>query len=133
MQFLPDLKESDTIGAFVNDLSRNCYFDYDRMDDSYHYIKTMIFKLQSSLMQNETANPTNANYEVKITGTTNMTSTLRAYSFAAKGHYYQISDEVLSSKPKIVDAKGEEITSNENADDTYLAVEKYSGITPITN
>ena len=58
------------------------------MDDSYPHIKTMIFKLQYELMQNETANPANANFNVKITGTTNMTSTLGAYGFAAKGHYY---------------------------------------------
>ena len=127
MQFSPDLQESDTIGAFVNDLSRNCYFNYERMDDSYPHIKTMIFKLQYDLMQNETANPANKNFDVKITGTTNMTSTLGAYGFAAKGHYYQMSDEVFASKPKIVDKNGEEIPSSEDNDDTYLGVEKYSG------
>ena len=45
MQFSPDLSENDVIAAFVNDLSRNCYFDYERMDDSYPHIKTMIFKI----------------------------------------------------------------------------------------
>ena len=39
-------------------------------------------------MQNETANPVNANFDVKITGSTNMTTSLNAYGFAAKGHYY---------------------------------------------
>ena len=58
------------------------------MDDSYPHIKTMVFRLQEALMYNETENPANKNYDVKITGTTNMTSTLGAYGFAAKGHYY---------------------------------------------
>ena len=61
-----------------------------------------------------------------------MTTTLGAYGFAAKGHYYQMSDEALESKPKIVDANGEEIAGNEDNDDTYLGVEKYSGVCLIT-
>jgi len=39
-------------------------------------------------MINATGNPANENYQVLIDGTTNMTSTLLAYGFAAKGHYY---------------------------------------------
>ena len=78
-------------------------------------------------MQNETANPANANFNVKITGTTNMTSTLGAYGFAAKGHYYQMSEEAYASKPKIVDKNGQVIPTSEEVDDTYLGVEKYSG------
>jgi len=43
MQFHPLLSEKDTIGAFVNDLSRTCYFDYSKDDDRYEGITTMIF------------------------------------------------------------------------------------------
>ena len=50
IQFSPDLSENDKIGAFVSDLSRNCYFDYDHMDDSYTHVSTMIFKMQQSFM-----------------------------------------------------------------------------------
>jgi len=39
-------------------------------------------------MQNMTENPANENYQVKVTGTTNMTTSLNAWGFAAKGHYY---------------------------------------------
>ena len=56
-----------------------------------------------------------------------MTSTLGAYGFAAKGHYYQMSPEAFESMPKLVNANGEEIPSSEDVDDTYLGVEKYSG------
>ena len=62
MQFSPDLHEGDTIAAFVNDLSRNCYFDYSHTDDVYPHLDTYIFNIQTELMLNETANPANANY-----------------------------------------------------------------------
>jgi hypothetical protein len=47
-----------------------------------------MFKLEDSLMLNLTANEANAKYNVKITGTTNMTTSLKAPAFVSKGHYY---------------------------------------------
>jgi len=88
MQFSPALKTDDVIAAFVNDLSRNCYFDYDHNDDRYPGLDNYIFNIQYALMQNSTANPANKNYDVLVTGTTNMTSSLNAYGFAGKGHYW---------------------------------------------
>ena len=88
MQFSPALTEDDVIAAFVNDLSRNCYFDFAHNDDTYPHLDNYIYKIQDALMVNQTANPSNALYQVKITGTTNMTSSLNAWGFAAKGHYY---------------------------------------------
>jgi len=88
MQFAPDQQEGTTIAAFVNDLSRNCYFDYSHVDDTYPHLDTYIFNIQKTLMLNKTANPANENYQVLIDGTTNMTTTLNAYGFAAKGHYF---------------------------------------------
>ena len=46
MQFSPDLKKSDTIKAFVNDLSRNCFFDFDHNDDRYPGIDNYIYQIQ---------------------------------------------------------------------------------------
>ena len=88
MQFSPVLSKDDVIAAFVNDLSRNCYFDYSHNDDTFPHLDNYIYKIQYALMANETENPANALYNVKITGTTNMTSSLNAWGFAAKGHYY---------------------------------------------
>ena len=34
MQFSPALSEDDVIAAFVNDLSRNCYFDFSYNNDT---------------------------------------------------------------------------------------------------
>jgi len=116
------------IKAFVNDLSRNCYFNYDRTDDTFPHLETYIFNIQPELMQNFTANEANKNYDVRITGTTNMTTSTMAYSFAAKGHYYQMSDAAASSKPLIKNHNGTEILPTEEDDETYLGVERYSGV-----
>lgn len=70
-----------------------------------------------------TKNPANTNYQVYIDGTSNMTSTLNAPAFVAKGHYYQLSAEAESSKCVIVDTDGQEIIPNEEADETYLGME----------
>ena len=62
-----------------------------------------MFTIEESLMLNKTANPLNEIYDVRITGTSNMTTTLNAWSFVAKGHYYQLSEEASESKPIIRD------------------------------
>lgn len=57
-------------------------------------------------MYNMTRNPANANFDIYVDGTTNLTTTLMAWGFAAKGHYYQLSDEAASSAPTLVDQEG---------------------------
>ena len=127
MQFTPALKTDDVIKAFVNDLNRNCYFDYSHNDDTYPGLDNYYFAIQYALMQNKTANPANENYDVRITGTTNMTTSLNAYGFAAKGHYLQLSEEASSSVPTIVDLDGYAIVADDDNDDTFLGVEPLSG------
>ena len=126
-QFPPNLQKDDVIKAFVNDLSRNCYFDYSHVDDRFPHLDTYIFNIQTALMQNMTANPANSNYDVRVTGTTNMTSSLMAYAFAAKGHYLDLAEAAQDAKPKIVNASGVEIEPNASDDDTYLGIERFSG------
>ena len=48
----------------------------------------------------------NVNFDIGITGTSNLTTTLRAPAIAAKGHYYGLSEQASSSKPDIVDSNG---------------------------
>jgi len=62
-----------------------------------------------------------------------MTSTLNAPAFCAKGHYYEMSEVVESSKCKIVDSDGKAIEPNAEADDTYLGMEEYSGACALAN
>ena len=103
MQFSPDIGTDAVLKAFVNDLSRNCYFDYSHTDDRYPHLETYIYAIQTEIMQNKTGYPPNENFDVRITGTSNMTSSLAAYAFVAKGHYYDLSENATDSKPKIVD------------------------------
>ena len=123
MQFSPDLSKDSTLKAFVNDLSRNCYFDYSHTDDRYPHLETYVYAIQEDLMRNDTHYAPNKNYQVNITGTSNMTSSLQAYAFVAKGHYFQMSDAVSDSMPIIVDQNDTAIKPDRDADDTYLGVE----------
>ena len=50
-QFSPNLQTEDVIAAFVNDLNRNCYFDYYETDDTtYPGLDTYIYLIQLELM-----------------------------------------------------------------------------------
>ena len=93
-QFSPTLKNDMTLSAFVNDLSRNCYFSFNKDDNRYEHYTVKLFQIQESMMYNMTENKENENFNVYVTGTTNMTSTLNAPAFCAKGHYYQLSPVV---------------------------------------
>jgi|Transcript_46943 hypothetical protein len=128
MQFSPDLQKDSKLKAFVNDLSRNCYFDFSHVDDRFPHLDTYIYNIEEALMLNKYDYPPNENFDVRVTGTTNMTSSLNAYAFAAKGHYYQMDPAVNASIPTIVDQNEEEIVPNSDDDDTYLGVERYSGV-----
>jgi hypothetical protein len=79
-------------------------------------------------MYNMTRNPDNAMYYGYVDGTSNLTTSLKAPGFVSKGHFYQISDQVSGSVPIIVDLLGHLITPNENDDDTYLGIEKTTGV-----
>ena len=108
------------------------YFNYTGTNDTYDNIETYMFSLDKNFMENETAVTSNANYNIKISGTTNMTSILRGQSFAAKGHYYQLSSAAADSKPQLFDSDMQEILPVEANDDTYIGVERYSGRTLLT-
>lgn len=63
-----------------------------------------------------------------IDGTSNLTTTLNAWGFAAKGHYYQLSEEAkATAAPTIVDSNGQAIAPTKDDDDTFLGVEPLSG------
>ena len=128
MQFQPTLTDDLVLGAFVQDMSRNCYFSYSHDDDSFKHYTTKVYAIEKSLMYNMTKSETNAKFQTYIDGTSNMTSTLLAPAFVAKGHYYDLSEVVESSKCEIVDQDEQPITSNQDADDTYLGLEKMSGV-----
>ena len=79
-------------------------------------------------MLNKTANPNNEIYDVRITGTSNMTRTLGAWSFVAKGHYYELSAEAKESKPILREEQGNVLQADPQNDDTFLGVEQMTGV-----
>jgi len=81
------------------------------------------------MMLNMTANPANTVFDVYVDGTTNMTSTLKAPAFASKGHFYQISPEVVLSVPLIVNLQNSTIQPSASVDQTWVNVEQLSGVT----
>jgi hypothetical protein len=82
-------------------------------------------------MLNGTANNANQVFDVYVDGTSNLTSTLKAPAFASKGHFYQISSEVSNSVPHIVNLQNVTILPSASVDETYLGVEKLSGVNVI--
>ena len=128
MQFQPSLTDDLVIGAFVQDMSRNCYFSYSHDDDTYKHYTTKVYAIEKSLMYNMTGYEPNVNFETYIDGTSNMTSTLLAPAFVAKGHYYDLSPVVESSKCEIVDMNDQPIEASQEADDTYLGMEAMTGV-----
>jgi len=110
-------------------MSRNCEFSYSETDsDTYPGLDNMVFQLEEALMLNKTANPNNEIYDVRITGTSNMTTTLGAWSFVAKGHYYELSPEAEESKPILRDQQGNVLQTDPQNDDTFLGVEQMTGV-----
>ena len=77
--------------TFAPDLNRNLYFTYQSTNDSYANLDTYMYYLGSACLDNSTENAENANFDIEISGTSNLTTTLRAPAIAAKGHYYGLS------------------------------------------
>ena len=84
------------------------------------------------MFQDVGENSANQNYNILVSGTTNITSTFNANAFVTKGHYYQLTEDAKESTCQIVDKNGASIKPNQDNDDTYLGVEPNTGITVIT-
>lgn len=90
------LETDDTLYMFMPDLNRNLYFNYQSTNDSYYNLDTYMYKLDDATLANSTDN---ANYQIEITGTSNLTTSLNAWAFAAKGHYLGLSSKATDAKP----------------------------------
>ena len=83
--------------------------------------------MQESFLEGEQTNPANANYEAKLTGTSNLTTVLNAYSFAAKGHYMNLTTDASDSTPTITNSAGLPIEPSLVDDGSFLGVERMTG------
>lgn len=57
-----------------------------------------------------------------------MNNVLQAQSIGTKGHFYQITPELQDQLPNIYDHDGNLITPDPEVDDTWLGIERYSGV-----
>ena len=88
----------------------------------------MNFYLDEKEMQNQQKNPANQNYNTVYDGTINLSTVLRADSIGTKGHFYQLDAKLNESVPIIQYPNGTEITTDVNTDETWLGIERYTGV-----
>lgn len=129
MQFHPNVQDTETLACWVNDLSRNAYFTYLNSDtDTYNGLEMMNFQIAPYMMLDQWENPDNVKYNTEIGGTSNMATVLQAPVLASKGHYYQFSQKDINKTALIYDNTNTLIAPDSDRDDTYLGIEKISGV-----
>lgn len=118
--------------AFVWDLSRNGDMVVDSVDTkTYHPLKINMNKLNDKMMLNRTANVDNMKYDTYVSGSTNMTSTLKIPAFISKGHFFQVTEVVDDSIPTIRNSNGDLIVPSSDVDETHIGVEQTTGVTTV--
>ena len=133
-QFHPNVQEDEILVAFVNNFARTANFvygesDYDAYNNNTHKaIEMMNFYLDKNLMKNQEENPDNKNYHTEYDGTINLNTVMMAQTIGTKGHFMEIGDKLKAKLPSIVDHDQKEIQPNKTLDDTWLGIEKLSGV-----
>lgn len=89
----------------------------------------MTYEMQATQLSNSTANPVNSVFDIFVTGTTNLTSTLMSPMFASNSHFLGVtSPDVAGSIPVILDSNGNPVSPG-SSDVSYFNVEPLSGVT----
>jgi hypothetical protein len=108
------------------------FFEFHNSDStfygSHNAIEMMNFYLSEAQMHNQTSNPANKKYNTVYDGTFNVNSVLQAQSISTKGHFYQTGDALKDKIPDIYDHNATLILPNEDDDETWLGIEKFSGV-----
>lgn len=134
-QFHPIIQSDERLVAFVPDFARSVDFVYrDSQFDAYqcgrsNSIEMMNFYLSDEIMQNQQKNSKNVNYDTVYDGTVNLATVMRAPAIGSKGHYLQIDKNLTDRLATIVDAENNTVQPDAATDDTWLGIEKYSGVT----
>ena len=91
---------------FMNSLSRIIDLDYygKSNDTLFENITTYVYTISNSSLQDMAINKANENFEVGVSGTSNLTRPWQSYAFWSKGHYLDIAESVREkSIPSIID------------------------------
>ena len=89
----------------------------------------MNFYLHPQEMLNQEKNPANAKFNTIYDGTVNMETVLRAAAVGTKGHYYQLDPKLSHRLSEIRDHNDTVIKPDPLHDETWLGVEKTTGVT----
>jgi hypothetical protein len=85
--------------------------------------------MQATQMTNKTETSVNTVFDIWVTGTSNLTSSLSMPSFVSNSYFYGVtSSDVVDSIPIIKDANGNVIQPTKDSL-SWFAVEPLSGIT----
>lgn len=129
-QFSSSLTTEYVPTVFVPSISRPLSFSYTGMDsNSYKGLTLYTYQMEATQLNNATETPTNEVYDIWVTGTTNLTSTLGLPAFASKPLFYGVnSNAVQGSIPKMFDQSGNPISGSAD-NESVFSVEQLSGLT----
>ena len=128
------MHNDEVLTAFVSNFARTASFTFrDSVWNTYPCdkhgsLEMMNFYLSDGIMENQEKNPDNKNYNTVYDGTINLSTVNRADSIGTKGHFYQIDDKLKDRIPVIKDHNGSVITPKVANDETWLGMERYSGV-----
>eukprot|EP00347_Sterkiella_histriomuscorum_P005750 403355411 len=129
-QFHPDISEEETLQVFNQLVSRNMPFQYTNDDSQgYQKLKVMNYQLADNFMKNSQFFRDNQKYRIYITNTQPLDSIYKAPVIATKGNYLNLEVNYLSKVAQIVDQNENPVYSYLPDDDSFLSVDKYSGLT----
>lgn len=129
-QFSPQLNSDSILEIFFADWSRPIAFSYASEEQSASKkFQQITFTMQETQMTNKTETSVNTVFDIWVTGTSNLTSSLSMPSFVSNSYFYGVtSSDVVDSIPIIKDANGNLIQPTKDSL-SWFAVEPLSGIT----
>lgn len=129
-QFSPQLNSDSILEIFFADWSRPIAFSYASEEQSASKkFQQITFTMQETQMTNKTETSVNTVFDIWVTGTSNLTSSLSMPSFVSNSYFYGVtSSDAVDSIPIIKDANGNLIQPTKDSL-SWFAVEPLSGIT----
>lgn len=91
-QFEPGTDDGGSVTIFSSDVARPLGFNYVSQSELSGY-NSLTFELDQTYLARELTNADNIIYNIKVDGTTNLTTVLDAPAFASNGLYYLFSTD----------------------------------------
>ncbi|CDW73912.1 scavenger receptor class member 2 [Stylonychia lemnae] len=131
-QFHPDVSEDETLSAFSPLLCRVIQFQYlGRDKQNYGRIQAMKFKVADYFMMAGRLIQDNIKFWIQINNTQPLQSIYDAPVLASKGNFLNLDSAQLVNIPSIITVDYDNVTPDPIEDDSYITVDRYSGLTLI--